>query len=220
LLGDTFRRVTTGVWRSLVARAVRDGKVAGSNPVTPTTGKGRGIARRSHGPSSSPWAGAASAERRPWQSGTVANPPCSNSDIADKHPFSESRRATFSPLNNNCVTTTVELPYHGGTRGNFRDFSKIFAKTCTPLVKPPRTAHDPCTYSGRRCYPSPGRTHRAAASPSPARSLPPLPWVTGAGPARASSRTPLDILRGDGERDCHRCSAHLHEARTGLPAVP
>src|SRR5699024_10946173 len=27
---------STGVWRSLVARAVRDGKVAGSNPVTPT----------------------------------------------------------------------------------------------------------------------------------------------------------------------------------------
>ena len=27
---------TTGVWRSLVARVVRDDEAAGSNPVTPT----------------------------------------------------------------------------------------------------------------------------------------------------------------------------------------
>src|SRR5699024_6221569 len=54
LLGGPLRRGITGVWRGLVARAVRDGKVAGSNPVTPTTEKGRGIEHRSPAPRSSP----------------------------------------------------------------------------------------------------------------------------------------------------------------------
>lgn len=31
--------MVVGVWRSLVARSVRDAEVAGSNPVTPTTEK-------------------------------------------------------------------------------------------------------------------------------------------------------------------------------------
>ena len=33
----TYTVFSVGVWRSLVARTVRDGEVAGSNPVTPTT---------------------------------------------------------------------------------------------------------------------------------------------------------------------------------------
>ena len=33
------RQVNTGMWRSLVARVVRDDEVAGSNPVIPTNPK-------------------------------------------------------------------------------------------------------------------------------------------------------------------------------------
>lgn len=40
-----FSNTEIGVWRSLVARVVRDDEVAGSNPVTPTiVGSGKNLA--------------------------------------------------------------------------------------------------------------------------------------------------------------------------------
>ena len=38
-VGPVERAPSVGAWRSLVARIVRDDEVAGSNPVTPTSGK-------------------------------------------------------------------------------------------------------------------------------------------------------------------------------------